>query len=196
MATIRRVILLSLLISNCFAASAISIEKSTSDGLLQNAFTKNGDTWIFVKNTNFFDKKDTTVGTFKIGNQKALSNAVKELENIENTINKAIAKFPDFGKSQEGVRHETYYKIGKHQIGPKHPLFSKTKQVYEAMVFNSSIKQVTGIKVDLSKAPTLLTLKGGKVIQKKEIPLSFECDQRPNYRFCDFSPHGLIYLEK
>lgn len=196
MAIIRRIIISSLLIGNCLGATTISMEKSISDGTLQNAYTKTKSGWSFVKNTNYFDRKDTSVGVFSVKNPRALEKATKELEKIKEIIETAKAKFPDYGNKSQNSEHETIYKIDQYLIGSKHPLFNKTKQVFEAIHFTSELEQTSGVKLDVSGAPILKTLKGGKVVKSKQIPLDFECDQRSGFRFCDFSPHGLIYLEK
>lgn len=193
MALIRKITLGVCFISAiALGAPAISIEKNTDQGQLQNAFTQVKGKWVYVANTNYFDQDELSAGEYSIKNQDSLESSLTALERVHTALKKTKEIT---GKSQEKkLIHQTHYKVGKYTIDRSHPYFEKVSKIYEAMKFNSQLKLESGIRLERSSGLKLESLKDGKVKESKPFLQSFHCHSQGRQNVCDFEKSGVLFL--
>lgn len=184
------------LCSNAFSLESISVERSTPDGVLQNIFIKEKDTWKYVQNTNFFDQSSTKLGEFGIENQKELPKPLKQLEKVSNAIKTVKMTLPKNEHKNKTSGHLPFYQVDGEIVDANHPLYKKTKLAFDALVFNASLRHESGLNLDLSKAPMKQIIIKGKVKASEAYNTSFECKRRENYQLCNLDNYGLLFLPK
>jgi hypothetical protein len=192
----RIVALLILCISvNCFGKNIFSIELNDVDfGKLQYAVLKKNKKWIVVKNTSLFDQSKS-LGQFEITNPKSIADHLNKLGHLEEALEKVSLQLGDIKETDNGFKHQRFYKLGRYKINPNDSYFKDISIQFEAIHKLIKLKPIkAAVLSNKNESITLSIFSQGTKIKGTSLKSANVCKVRGNTTICDIDQYGTLFF--